>query len=354
MPVSPLHSQELFTEQYQRECKRSERSGRPFLLMLIDLSRLAAVDVNRYLDAITKHLHDTTRGSDCKGWYRNRRVIGVIFTELQQISAASFRLRLLEGFRDSPGHDPAGLIALSSYLITGTVKKAVSTAIGQQVNGTVGEPELVRRPSVRKRSIDIIGALFGIVFFSPAFIIIAILLKTTSRGPVVFRQERVGRAGKPFRMFKFRSMYVDNDDSIHREFVSKLIKGEIDGATENRNEKLYKIDNDPRVTAIGRFLRKTSLDELPQFFNVLKGEMSLVGPRPAIPYEVAQYDLWHRRRVSAKPGITGLWQVEGRSSTTFDGMVRLDIRYIKRCSLLFDLLIILKTPFSLFSVKGAF
>ena len=154
-------------------------------------------------------------------------------------------------------------------------------------------------------------------------------------------------------MLKFRSMYSNNSDSQHREFVAKLIKGEIDAEADESGEKIYKIKNDPRVTPIGRFLRKTSLDEIPQFFNVLKGEMSLVGPRPAIGYEVDQYDLWHRRRIVAKPGITGFWQVAGRSLTTFDGMVRMDIRYIQKSSFISDLLLIIRTPFVLLGSKGA-
>ena len=144
-------------------------------------------------------------------------------------------------------------------------------------------------------------------------------------------------------------MFINSDETIHKEYVSKLIRGEVS------EQKVYKIRSDPRVTPLGRFLRKTSFDELPQFFNVLWGDMSLVGPRPPIPYETAQYDLWHLRRIMEnKPGITGFWQVEGRSSTTFDGMVRMDLKYSRKQSVLFDLKLILKTPLSLLTTRGAY
>ena len=156
---------------------------------------------------------------------------------------------------------------------------------------------------------------------------------------------------------KFRSMYTDSDDSIHREYVAKLIEGKTEETNRGSDDKpMFKITDDPRITPIGRFLRKTSLDELPQFFNVLKGDMSLVGPRPPIPYEVKSYKNWHLRRVlDIKPGITGLWQAYGRSQTTFDEMVRLDLQYVNHCSPWLDFKIILKTVSAvLFEREGAY
>jgi lipopolysaccharide/colanic/teichoic acid biosynthesis glycosyltransferase len=149
-------------------------------------------------------------------------------------------------------------------------------------------------------------------------------------------------------------MYSNNDPKIHQEYVSQLIKGQADQAKSGQSG-VYKLTNDPRVTPLGRFLRKTSLDELPQLFNVLSGEMSLVGPRPPVPYEFEQYDIWHRRRVvEVKPGITGLWQVMGRSKTTFDDMVRLDLKYVKIWSIWLDLKILLRTPMAVVSGEGAY
>jgi lipopolysaccharide/colanic/teichoic acid biosynthesis glycosyltransferase len=151
-------------------------------------------------------------------------------------------------------------------------------------------------------------------------------------------------------------MYVNNDPTIHKEYVSRLIAGEPDVAQKEGNKaKLYKIKNDPRVTRFGKFLRKTSMDELPQFFNVLKGEMSLIGPRPPVPYEFERYDVWHRRRVlEIKPGITGLWQVSGRSRMSFDDMVRLDLQYARSWSLWLDLKILLQTPAAVLMGDGAY
>jgi lipopolysaccharide/colanic/teichoic acid biosynthesis glycosyltransferase len=204
---------------------------------------------------------------------------------------------------------------------------------------------------------DIVGSVAGILIFSPFFILIPIAIKITSRGPVLFQQKRVGQYEKTFMFLKFRSMYASNNEEVHKEFVHNLICKKIpcDAGDDGSGNKVYKITNDTRVTLIGKILRKTSLDELPQFINVLRGEMSLAGPRPPIPYELEKYDSWHRRRVlEIKPGITGLWQVMGRSSTTFDEMVRLDLQYATNWSLWLDIKIILKTPWTLVSGKGAY
>jgi lipopolysaccharide/colanic/teichoic acid biosynthesis glycosyltransferase len=176
-------------------------------------------------------------------------------------------------------------------------------------------------------------------------------VKLTSKGPVFFQQQRVGEAGRPFMMFKFRTMHVNADPGIHQQYYEKYIQS---ANSESAKNVVFKIVNDPRVTPIGHFLRRSSLDEFPQFWNVLKGEMSLVGPRPPLPYEVARYKRWHRRRVlEAKPGITGLWQVTGRSRTTFDEMVRLDLRYARNRSVWTDLRILLATPRAVISGNGA-
>jgi lipopolysaccharide/colanic/teichoic acid biosynthesis glycosyltransferase len=190
----------------------------------------------------------------------------------------------------------------------------------------------------------------ALLLLSPVFFSIAALIKATSKGPVFFKQRRIGQAGKEFTFLKFRSMHVNNDPAIHQEYVRKLISQELTEA-----DGTYKIKNDPRVTAIGRLLRKSSLDELPQFINVLKGDMSLVGPRPPIPYEFENYSLWHRRRIlEAKPGLTGVWQVSGRSRTTFDEMVRMDLRYIREQCLWLDVKILFKTPLAVLKGDGAY
>jgi exopolysaccharide biosynthesis polyprenyl glycosylphosphotransferase len=194
-----------------------------------------------------------------------------------------------------------------------------------------------------KRCLDIVGALVGM--FLTAFLIpfIAIALKLDSRGPLLFAQERVGKSGRIFLCWKFRSMYEDAEE--RKKELMRM--NEMNGA-------MFKIKDDPRVTRVGRFLRKTSLDELPQFWNVLRGEMSLVGTRPPTPEEVATYENWHRKRISIKPGITGLWQVSGRNEIRdFDQVVRLDLEYIDRWSIWLDVKLLLKTAWVVFARKGS-
>ena len=194
-----------------------------------------------------------------------------------------------------------------------------------------------------------------LILSAPLFLMIALAIKVSSKGPVLFKQKRVGLYGQQFTFLKFRSMYVDTDYSVHKEFVTKFIADETEGQSLNgEGKRLYKLTADKRISRVGRFLRSTSMDELPQLLNVLKGEMSLVGPRPPIPYEVAVYETWHRRRVlEAKPGITGLWQVTARSSVKFDEMVRLDLRYSATWSPWLDLKILLQTPFAVIKGTGA-
>lgn len=197
---------------------------------------------------------------------------------------------------------------------------------------------------IAKRLIDIIGSLIGIICLSVVFIIVAILIKLEDpKGSVFFSQNRVGLNGKEFKMYKFRSM-VSNAEEI----LAELLKyNEVSGA-------MFKMKDDPRVTKIGRFIRKTSIDELPQLFNVLKGDMSLVGPRPPLPREVDNYTNYDKQRLMVTPGCTGLWQVTARNSVGFEEMVELDLQYIRETSILYDLKIIFKTVFVLFGSKDAF
>ena len=206
-----------------------------------------------------------------------------------------------------------------------------------------------------KRVLDVLCASLILLLVAPAMLVIAVIVKLTDRGPVLFVQERLGRDGKPFKFYKFRSMIHNSDDAIHRQFVAMFIGGDESGcADSNEGEKCFKMKQDPRITPVGAFLRRTSLDELPQLFNILKGEMSLVGPRPPIAYEIENYQPWHMERLKAVPGLTGLWQVSGRSSVSFEEMVRLDIRYINSWSPLLDLRILLKTIPVVFQGTGGY
>ena len=175
----------------------------------------------------------------------------------------------------------------------------------------------------------------------------ALIIKAMSRGPVFYRQDRIGHMGKKFTLLKFRTMLTNATEDTHKNFVTSFINGS-DTVSDRGSEKspVYKLQLDPRITPVGRFLRKWSLDELPQLFNILKGEMAIVGPRPPIPYEVEQYKPWHLGRIyDVKPGLTGLWQVSGRSRTSFEEMVRLDLQYVNHWSLGYDLKIVFKTLF---------
>jgi len=197
----------------------------------------------------------------------------------------------------------------------------------------------------QKKTDDRVAEELYQVLLAPVMVATALAIALTSPGPVIFRQIRLGKRGKPFVFYKFRSMVADADDQIHRQYVASLINGmHTDVNQGDASNPLYKLRSDPRITRLGSFIRATSIDELPQLFNVLKGQMSLVGPRPPLPYEAEQYQSWHLRRVlEIRPGITGMWQVEGRSRTSFDEMVRLDLRYIQNRSLLLDLRILAKT-----------
>jgi lipopolysaccharide/colanic/teichoic acid biosynthesis glycosyltransferase len=202
---------------------------------------------------------------------------------------------------------------------------------------------------------DIVGSVVALILCLPVFVIIALAIKLTSKGPILFRQPRLGRYGKKFTFLKFRSMHVGNDHKIHEDYVARFILGTPgSGQAAGNHQKLYKLTADPRITPVGRILRNTSLDEIPQFLNVLLGEMSLVGPRPPVIYEFKRYDLWHKQRLlAAKPGITGLWQVDGRSRVKFDEMVRLDIRYARSWSLWLDVKILVQTPRAVITGAGA-
>jgi lipopolysaccharide/colanic/teichoic acid biosynthesis glycosyltransferase len=203
---------------------------------------------------------------------------------------------------------------------------------------TVSRSSQVARSRL-KRLLDVIGAtVLGIVAL-PFALLIALAIRLDSRGAAVYRQERVGLDGERFTILKFRSMFTDCDEDAHRDYVTGLVNGE----RESSNGGVYKLVEDSRVTRVGAWLRRTSLDELPQILNVLRGEMSLVGPRPPLPYEVEQYDAEQMGRLGVRPGITGLWQVSGRNQLSYRSMVRLDLEYIRQWSLLLDIRILLRT-----------
>lgn len=216
------------------------------------------------------------------------------------------------------------------------------------------EEFFIQENPVWKRIIDIVFAILCLLIFSPIMLAVAIAVKLSSKGPIIFKQKRVGEGGKTFQFFKFRSMYHSCDQNIHQEHIKKLSNGDIDFyQTDPCNCSSYKLQNDERVTAIGRFLRRTSLDEIPQLFNVLKGEMSFVGPRPYPVYQNERCTIWQRSRLRVKPGITGLSQIYGRFNKTYIDAYRLDLQYIKNQSFWSDLKILIKTVPLVISGRGA-
>jgi len=205
---------------------------------------------------------------------------------------------------------------------------------------------------ILKRTFDIAVSALAFMLLLPLWLLLALLIKLDSKGPVFYTQERVGMDGRLFLLYKFRTMIADADPELHREYQRAFIAGRAEANLGNSQKPTYKLLADPRITRIGKLLRRTSLDEVPQLLNVLMGDMSIVGPRPPIPYEVEAYELWHRKRLDMKPGLTGLWQVSGRNRLPFEEMVRLDLFYIENWSLLLDLKIILRTGFVMIGREG--
>ena len=398
----------FFDFRLQEERRRAERSGLPFTMLSIDILELVDsakkhphLNLLQIKEGVSDIVRENCRISDIKAWYDDT-TLKILLPETSMTDANVLSDKLNEkfnnGFCSSFGLE--NIFDFKNNMMTTSFPETIKNleSIPEEKTRTVDNQEATQaqnpsgakgtsttltmkwdpmnkmsltwplysdilngtnKPKVEKwikRAMDITGALVGIILFSPIMLVIAILIKTTSCGPILFRQERMGFFGKKFTFLKFRSMYSDCSDDRHREYVTNLIKNNVNSTHQDLDSNpLYKMDDDPRITPFGMFLRKSSLDELPQLFNVLKGEMSLVGPRPPIPYEVEKYENWHFRRVlEVKPGITGLWQVEGRSSTTFDEMVRLDIAYVNNFSLWLDLKILFKTIWVVFTAKGAY
>ena len=362
-PAEPgvVLSEETFHRMISLERKRSERSQRPFVLLLIDTGRTQPGDKQgRVLLDMLAALQGATRETDVTGWYTTNSVVGVMFTEIvldNNAVLSTILSRIGAVLRDRLDTDQFSRIKFSFHVFPDDWD---AQDPDRPSNPTL-YPDLEKREKANrlgratKRLIDVLGSLSLLVMLSPVLFIIAAAVKLTSRGPVLFRQKRVGEHGTPFTFLKFRSMFINNDASEHQEYVRQLIAGQAEKKPANGNGGgVFKLTNDPRITPVGRILRRSSLDELPQLINVLRGEMSLVGPRPPVPYEVEAYATWHRRRLlEAKPGITGLWQVYGRSRVEFDDMVRLDLRYARDCSPLLDLKILLQTPRAVMGGDGA-
>ena len=378
--ASPVFPEDLFLKMLCLERKRAERSRKSFALLSVDASALLPTDrraavLSHMLSALSSSLRET----DIRGWRKNASVLGVILTEtgtadgpmLRRTMPAKVRAALetqleprdiqeiqisLHIFPDDalPPHGGNGRgdgDGRGSGDGDGSGNDDGLHALYPDLHPDNDPKRTARRV---KRAVDFVGSLTALILLSPLLLAIAGAIKLTSKGPVLFRQKRMGQYGKEFTFLKLRSMYSRNDPAIHRDYVRRFIAGKVDGAPGG-DQGVYKLQRDRRVTPLGHLLRRTSLDELPQFLNVLRGEMSLVGPRPPIPYETEAYAIWHRRRfLEVKPGITGLWQVKGRSRLKFDEMVRLDIQYARTWSLGLDFKILLETPRAVLRGEGAY
>jgi lipopolysaccharide/colanic/teichoic acid biosynthesis glycosyltransferase len=369
-PFEPLPDRERlalnersFRQTIAIERKRTERSKEPFLLMLLETGNPQGAETNgRILERMASALLSAGRETDVVGWYKDRVTVGVLFTGLVVKDRNSILSTILSRvktiLRDQLRFDQVDQVSISFHFFPDDWDRGDS---GSPSN-TVLYPDLSsiekrRKPLLlAKRIVDIAGSSLALILFLPLFVVIALAIKLSSKGPVLFRQTRVGQYGRHFTFLKFRSMYADNDHTIHKRYVTEFIARDAQGKPPKREHPgQYKLTDDKRITRVGRILRRTSMDELPQFFNVLQGDMSLVGPRPAIPYELAAYQTWHRRRIlEAKPGITGLWQVTGRSHVRFDEMVRMDLRYAKAWSPWLDFKILLRTPLAVIRGTGAY
>lgn len=358
----PLDEQ-IFRRMIAIERKRTERSKSPFLLMLLEVvSEGDSKRDRRTLDRIISALLSSSRDTDLVGWYKDRTIVGAMFTGLvvhdKRSILDTFLTKATSALRDELTPDQFNQVSISFHLFPDDWdhEKPGRPSNAALYPDLVSHDEGKRALLLLKRAIDLIGSASMLIVCSPLFAAIGLAIKATSKGPVFFRQQRVGRYGNTFTFLKFRSMYVDNDSRVHQEFVTRLIaNGTANKRTSADEPSVFKLTNDQRITRVGKFLRRTSLDELPQFLNVLRGEMSLVGPRPPIPYELAAYQTWHRRRLlGVKPGITGLWQVLSRSSVQFDEMVRLDLRYASTWTPWLDIKILIRTPLAVIRGTGAY
>ena len=393
VPYAPKHrsgnviyTNAEFRRILERECARADRAGLHF--SLIDFNLEYSKNNGASSGHLIKLLSERMRTSDELGWI-GKQHIGLMLYNTDAGAACRWANNIRQVI--SPRLHPLdykvyAYPAEDNDSVTGDLKKRnhrIKDTLNPAINQPKSPPKFVRTAAINsdmpdsqgslitlrknlntdqnfkslffrgmplwKRSMDILGALLGLILLSPVFLLVSALIKIMSPGPVFFKQERVGYGGKRFNFWKFRTMKVNADTSAHQQYFAGLINGGKDG-TGGSEQPMAKLDDDnPQIIPFGRILRKSCLDELPQLINVLRGDMSLVGPRPPIPYEVEEYLRWHKGRFDSAPGMTGLWQVSGKNRLTFKEMVRLDIRYSKNLSFFSDLKILMMTPIAIFS-----
>jgi lipopolysaccharide/colanic/teichoic acid biosynthesis glycosyltransferase len=351
----------VFRKIIDRERDRANRTGEIFSLVVYLLSDESKKQEALHLLADT--LLSSMRSIDAAGWL-DLRHIGVLLPETDAEGAHRFAKKITQETHSSqllPDYEiftyPSEALSNPEKIsLQGESSRSVSAA-SQRNAWSITHSEckvdyffcLTKR--FLKRGFDILGAATCLLILSPLFLLIAVFIKIVSPGPVLFKQQRVGYGGHPFTFLKFRTMRQGSDSSEHQAYLVTLINGDSD--KKNSDKPMTKLDDDPQIIPLGNLLRKSCLDELPQLINVLCGDMSLVGPRPPIPYEVKEYHAWHRGRFNATPGMTGLWQVSGKNRLSFREMVRLDIRYARDRSLWMDIKILFRTPLAILEqLKG--
>lgn len=362
--VHSIHSVDQFRTILRNEQDRASRSQHEFSLLLFNTKSMGSGSA--HFENFTNALIARIRSTDEVGWFGGE-CLGVILPYTPTAGAQRLAVDVCRACA-ATGVAPEWTVYTypsdwfsndngnqRQYYFTDILPEwgAANNFQFSIVNFQFGTPTMPQSRPYRplptwKRAMDILVAGSSLILLSPFLLIISLIIKSVSRGPVFFKQQRVGYMGKPFTIWKFRTMKVDSDSSNHKEYITRLINGAAENG-EAFGKPMTKLDDDPRIIPFGKILRKTCLDELPQLINVLRGQMSLVGPRPAIDYEVQVYSPWHYRRLDAVPGVTGLWQVNGKNRLTFNQMVRLDIKYLKEQSFWLDISILLKTPFAVFS-----
>ena len=339
----------VFKDALVRERKRADRFDAPFAVLLVDRSDYAP-EAGAWASVLSS-VAAVKREADAVGWLDAGAVLGLLLPEVSRGGALKVMERLRHEITSRVGDSALAAASMRVYAhgVEAGPDGVAFPPVDLLIENFVQPPGRPLHDTV-KRAVDIVVSLALMALFAPVMLAAMVAVKCSSPGPMLLRQVRIGRRGEPFKMLKFRTMYVNAGHGVHQEYMAWFIKSS--GQQPRTGREVFKLTNDPRITPPGRFLRRTSLDELPQFWNVLRGDMSLVGPRPPLPFEVDQYQPWHRRRVlEAKPGVTGLWQVSGRSRTTFDDMVRLDLRYARTHTLWSDIKILAATPLAMF--KGA-
>ena len=333
-----------FRRELEREKRRAERSRRALSLTVL---RVPSED-----DAggLVAELLAVKRETDLVGWL-DAATLAVLCVDTDAQGREGF-LRKVTKLTAGRGvaMDAA---TFPEALFESLARGCAADVDAQAVRLIAGEAESVGYAG--KRIFDCLFAALALLVLPPLLLLVALAIALDSPGPVIHRQKRLGRGGVPFTFYKFRSMWSDVDHRIHRDFVLGFIReGDAQPAPPGSRANPYKLSGDARITRVGRFIRRTSIDELPQLFNVLRGDMSLVGPRPPLPYEAANYEPWHLRRIlGIQPGLTGLWQVEGRSRVSFNEMVRMDLRYLRKCSFGLDLRILVRTVRVVLMCDGA-